>query len=150
MPYSNDGVHVQEYVYDFAVDGGSTAAAINLSDKAGYDQLPDGAVVKGVTALVVTEPDSAGDGASVEWGDETDTDGYSGAAIAKGSLTAGTVKNGEDNDAALLWNTTGDYRLFPYANTAAKRGFTISISGEALTSGKIVFMVEYLLPSNQS
>jgi len=147
MSFSNDGVHVQEYLYDFAVDGGSTAAAINLSDKAGYDQLPDGAIVKGVTALVLTS--LSGSSSTFSWGDETDVDGYSGSAIAEATLVAGYVANGEDNGAVLLWDDTNDHRLYPYANTAAKRGFTVTIGTADLTAGKVVFMVEYYLPSQQ-
>ena len=147
MSFSNDGIQVQEYVYDFAVDGGVSGTAINLSDKAGYAPLPNGAVVKGVTALVLTSV--SGTSSTVSWGDETDTDGYSGTTIAEATLVAGYVENGYANGTggALIWDDTEDSPKYPYANTDAKRGFTVLISTANLTAGKIRFMVEYLLPT---
>ena len=88
MPFKNDGVQVQEYVYDFADDGG-VIGEIVLSDKAGLDPLPVGAIVKSVTAKVLTALTSGGS-AVLSWGNGDDADGYSGAAAAVGeSATLG-------------------------------------------------------------
>jgi len=81
MAFQNDGLMVQEYTYDFAVDGGAQGSII-LNAKSGAHNIPVGAVVKEVGALVLTSVTSLGS-ATCEWGTSADTDGYSGTAIAK-------------------------------------------------------------------
>ena len=149
--FSNDGVQVQEYVYDFAVDGGSTSAAIDLSAKAGKPTLPAGAVVLGVVARVLTSCTSGGS-ATVSWGPSADADGYSGAAVAVASLAANAVFNGTEdgsNPAALLWDNTLDApKYYPVTATANTQDFTVTIATAALTAGKISFSVLYLNPAS--
>ena len=118
----------QEYVYDFAVDGG-LVSTIELSAKAGYKQLPLGAIVKNVYAVVETAVLSGGS-ATVAWGN-TDVDGYSGTAKAKAVLIA---------DAAF----TGNGTLIP--SVVVDGAFNVSIAVAALTAGKVFFMVEYTMP----
>jgi hypothetical protein len=134
---------IQEYLYDFAVDGGAMGTKV-LSDKNGRAPLPVGAILKSVTAQVITA--CVGATATVEWGN-ADTDGYSGAAIAVASLTQNAVFNGWDNGAALLWDDTNDHPIFVYIDTAANGAFNMKINTAALTAGKIVFICEYYLPA---
>lgn len=142
MPFKNDGLHVQEYVYDFDVDGGSTGA-IDLSAKDGVDPLPDNAIVSEVVAQVETAV--VGTSSTLAWGNTTDPDGYSGTAIAEASLTADVVRNGFDNAAALLWDDTNDHKIHFIANSADDRDFSVTIGTADLTAGKVRFYVAYYL-----
>lgn len=141
--WKNDGLHVQEYVYDFAVDGGA-ASVVNLAAKAGVDPLPIGAVVKGVSALVVTSVTSGGS-ATCEWGSTADTDGYSGTAIAKATLVAGYNINSEEGAGALTWDNSNDCVKSYEVTDAATGAFMFLSNVAALTAGKIVFTVQYTL-----
>lgn len=153
-PFKNGGLNVQEYVYDFAVDGGAVSS-IDLSTKDGFNALPEGAIVRAVTAKVLTACTSGGS-ATVEWGNSADTDGYSGTAIAVASLTALAVFSGyEDNAApgaliaASVTSTGGNsvtqkrYNVTSASNT---QNFIMKIAVATLTAGKIVFLVEYYYP----
>ncbi len=143
-PFKNQGVCVQEYVYDFSVDGGA-ASTIVLSDKSGVDPLPVGAIVKQVTAKVLTAFTSGGS-ATLAWGHGGDPDGYSGTAIAVASLTANSLFNGWDNAAALLWDDTNDHAI-PVAVVDASTGaVSVTIATAAMTAGKMVILVEYYFP----
>ena len=146
--FSNDGVKVQEYVYEVAVDGGGTGAK-DLSAKANKAKLPVGAIVKAVHMKVV-EQFTSGGSATLAWGNSADADGYSGVAKAVAALTDNAVFNGlEDatNPAALLWHNTDDHPV-PYAVVAANtQDFKVDVGTAAMTAGKAVFLVEYYLPS---
>jgi hypothetical protein len=142
---TNKGMYVQEYVYDFAVDGGAVGA-INLHAKATKAVIPVGAVIKAVTAKVLTACTSGG-AATVAYGNGDDADGYSGAAIAVASLTLNSLFNGWDNAAALLWDDTNDHPIPVNVSTAADGQMIMTIATAALTAGKIVFMVEYVHPA---
>ena len=139
-------IHVQEYVYDFSVDGGANGTAINLHAKDNKAVIPVGAVIKSVVAKVVTACTSGGS-ATVAWGNEDDEDGYSGSAIAVGSLTDNAIFNGWDNGAALLWDDTNDHKLYVNVADSADGEFKLTIGTAALTAGKILFLVEYYYPS---
>jgi hypothetical protein len=141
----NNGIQVQEYVYDFAVDGGATGE-IFLSSKAGYAPIPNGAIIKSVTAKVVTAFTSDGS-ATLAWGNDDDPDGYSGSAIAVASLTDNALFNGWDNASSLLWDDTNDHPI-PVAVVNTDDGeFSVTIGTAAMTAGKALFLVEYLLPT---
>ena len=142
--FKNDGLHVQEYVYDFSVDGGATGEIV-LSTKDNKAALPVGAIIKSVTAHVATQCTSGGS-ATLAWGNGDDADGYSGAGIAVASLTANALFNGWDNGAALLWDDTNDHQIPVYVADADAGKFSVTIATAALTAGKVVFMVEYLMP----
>lgn len=146
MPFKNDGVQVQEYVYDFAVDGGAQGSII-LSDKAGASNLPVGAMVLGCDAKVITAVLSGGS-ATCEWGTSGDTDGYSGTAIAKATLVADYAKNAEEGAGALLWDDTNDCSKSYVVTNAATGTFYFKINVADLTAGKLVFHVRYLLPNS--
>jgi hypothetical protein len=141
-------LHVQEYVYDFAVDGGA-AGEIVLSDNANKAAIPIGAIIKGVYARVLTAVTSDGS-ATVSWGNGDDADGYSGSAIAKASLTQNAIFNGWDNGAALLWDDSNDHPIYQYVADADDGKFSITVGTAALTAGKIAFYVEYMMPGTQS
>lgn len=144
MAFKNDGVQVQEYVYDFAVDGGAVST-ITLSNKDGVDPLPTGAIVKAVTLRVLTAFTSGGS-ATLAWGNGDDPDGYSGAGIAVASLVAGFLANGWDNASALLWDDTNDHQIPLLIDDATTGAVVVQIGTAAMTAGKAVIMVEYLLP----
>ena len=71
MPHLNAGKHVQEYVYDFAVDGGVKDVAINLHAKDNKGVIPVGAIITDVTAKVVTA--IVGSSSTVAWGNGDDS-----------------------------------------------------------------------------
>ena len=138
-------LHVEEYVYDFAVDGGSVGA-INLSAKDNMHVLPLGAVVKSVVMKVVTAFTSGG-AATVAWGPTSDADGYSGTPVAVASLTANAVFRGYEGAAALLWQDTNDHPLFYPVLVANDSDMKLTIAAAALTAGKSVLWVEYYKPT---
>lgn len=142
-PFKNQ-LHVQEYVYDFSVDGGATGE-IFLSSKSGVDPIPTGAIILAVRMKVLTAFTSGGS-ATLAWGNDDDADGYSGAAIAVASLTAGSVFNGWDNAAALLWDDTNDHPIEVNVADEDDGEVSVTIGTAAMTAGKAVIMVEYYLP----
>lgn len=117
----------QEYLYDFAVDGGAVSTIV-LSDKVGYKALPAGALVTNVYAVVETACTSGGS-ATVSWGN-ADVDGYSGTAKAVAALVG---------DAAFA----GDGALVP--SVVSDGDFSVAIAVAALTAGKVRFTVEYVM-----
>lgn len=141
--FKNDGLKVMEYVYDFDVDGGATGA-IDLSAKDGYRILPDNALVIDVVAFVETAV--AGTSSTLTWGNTTDADGYSGAAIAEATLVADYIHNGQGQATALLWDDTNDHQTYFLANSANDRDFSVTIGTADLTAGKVKFFVMYLQP----
>jgi len=144
MPFSNDGLQTEEYVYDFSDDGG-VSGEIVLSDKDRKNPIPIGAVITNVTVKVQTALTSGGS-AVLSWGNGDDADGYSGAAAAVAGFGANTLFNGHDNAAALLWDDTNDHKLEVNVADAddGKVGFTIATAD--LTAGKMVFLVDFYMP----
>lgn len=138
-------IHLQEYVYDFAVDGGVSGANIVLSNKDGSSAIPVGAIIKSVNAVVLTSV--VGTSSTVSWGSITDPDGYSGTTIAEATLVDGFSVNGWDLGAELLWDDSNDHALTPVVADANAGGFAVLISTADLTAGKIWFGVEYIMPS---
>ena len=132
--FKNDGVLVQEYLYDFAVDGGAVGT-IDLSDNAKRHALPVGAIVKAVHYRVLTAMTSGG-----------------AATLAIGDLdTAARYKAATAyNDAAYALNFVAAAAIgVPMLCDAANDGkFAVTIAGAALTAGKIGFYVEYFFPAN--
>ena len=147
MSFKNMGVQVQEYVYDFDVDGGAIGEIV-LSTKANKAAIPVGAIIKRVVAKVVTAFTSGGS-ATLEWGNGDDPNGYSGATIAVASLTDNALFNGYDNAAALLWDDTNDHPIDVNVADAADGSFSVTIATAAMTAGKAIFLVEYYMPSEQ-
>lgn len=143
MGFRNAGKLVQEYIYDFAVDGGNTGA-IDLSAKAGYDPLPQGAIVTDVHLKVITAV--TGTSSTVAVGNTTDPDGYM-VAIAEGTLVDEAVIRVGEQAGALMWDDTNDHMISFLVNSANDAVFSITIGTANLTAGKILFFVEYYLPS---
>lgn len=141
--YAGNKLHMQKFVYDFSEDGGATGT-IDLSAKANASILPDNALVKEVHYFVETAV--SGTSSTVAWGNTTDADGYSGAAIAEAALGADAVGNGAGNAAALLWDDTNDHYIPFLCNSANDQDFVVTIGTADLTAGKIHFFVEYFLP----
>lgn len=140
-------LHVQEYMYDFAVDGG-TAGAFNLHAKDGKSVIPIGAVISNVTFKVVTACTADGS-ATFTIGNGDDADGYAthGSPIAVATLADNYVNNASGLDSALLWDGTNDH-MIPYAVTTEAQGkFIATIATANFTAGKIVFWVEYYMPT---
>ena len=133
----------QEYLYDFSVDGGATGA-IDLSGKAGYPTLPEGAVVQRVFAIVETAV--VGTSSTLAWGNTTDPDGYH-VAVAEASLTANSIHNHQDATAALLYDDTNDHEIYyRVSSTAGNQDFSCTIGTANLTAGKVRFVVEGYFP----
>jgi hypothetical protein len=145
MAVISNKIHLQEYIYDFAVDGGVKDANIILSNKAGYDPIPVGAIIQSVTAVVVTTV--TGSSSTVSWGNASTADGYSGTTIAEGTLVDNFLVNGWDLGASLLWDDTNDHALTPRVADANSGAFVVLISTGNLTAGKIWFGVQYIMPS---
>ena len=152
MSISNK-IQVQEYVWDFAVDGGAVGA-FNLHAKDNKAVIPVGAIVKRVLAKVLTTCTSGGS-ATLIWGNGSDTDGFSGTAIAVASLTANAVFCGNEDHStpgALLFSSIGTTpatvvdKAGLVVTSAAAGQFVATVGTAALTAGKIVFVVEYFLP----
>ena len=140
------GIQVMEYVFDFGVDGGVSGSNIILSDKVGSENIPIGATIKSVIAVVETA--IVGSSSTVSWGTTGSADGYSGTTIAEATLVEHFLVNGWDLGASLLWDDTNDHMLTPFVTNAAGGSFVVLISTAALTAGKIVFQVEFLFPLN--
>src|SRR5690606_38705839 len=121
MGFKNDGVHVQQYVYDFAVDGGVKDANIELSAKAGYERLPVGAIIKAVTAKV--EAAVVGTSSTLAWGHSANPDAYSGTTIAEASLTLNSIHNGWRTANSELWDDSEDSQKNVLVSTSALGSF---------------------------
>lgn len=145
-PFKNKELCVQEYVYDFSVDGGAVST-ITLSSKSGVDPLPVGAIVKSVSAQVLTAFTSGGS-ATLSWGNGDSVTAYSGTAIAVASLTANAVFNGMGNGSSSLWDDTQDSPKLLYIDDATTGAVVVAIATAAMTAGKMVLCVEYYLPKS--
>lgn len=114
-------------VYDFAVDGGGTAA-ITLRG----DRVPSGAII--VDALLNVETALSG-------GTATDT-------IQLGSEAANDIQAAAARNGAP-WSTTGAKRLSLTATaapvkTTAQRALTLTVNTSAVTAGKFTLIVWYV------
>lgn len=152
--FKNGGVKIAEYVYDFAVDGG-TQKAYALAAKANKASLPLGCLVKSVTAKVVTQV--LGAGLTMKYGNTTLDTGYSGPVIAVATLVDNYVANGAEvvaTPAGHLFTLFNN--VVPHAQSkapypvlvAADADFVVTIGGGNATAGKVVFLVEYMMPSS--
>lgn len=123
-------VQVMKALYSYAVQGGSTAASVNLKDVDGKDAvLPDNAVITKVIFDVLTAPTSTGS-ATIAFGANSTTDLKAATAIA--SYT-GLV-------AGIPVGTAGTS-----VKTTAQRTLTATIGTADLTAGKINVFVEYYI-----
>lgn len=128
MAHEKNLVLVQEYEYDFAVDGGATGV-IDLSAKANKSVLPVGAVR--VSSHVIIQTAFVGSGASAKFGTTADTADYAAnAAVASYSLNA--IFN--DTTPVVVSSTSDDCLL--------------TIAGGALTAGKAKVLIEFIVPNS--
>lgn len=136
--------HFQKYTWDFAVDGGAVST-IELSNNANKADLPVGAIVKNVTAVIKTALASPAGASTISWGNGDAVDNYSGT-VATTAMALNTVINGYDYAASALWDDSNDHPIYVYVDDATTGSFNITIGTAAMTAGKIDFLVEYLLP----
>lgn len=137
-------LHVQEYLYDFSVDGGA-ASTIDLSAKLNVDPLPQGAIVHDVTLKVITLVASGG-AATLTVGNTTDPNGYM-ESIALGTLTDEAVLTVGEQAGVLLWDDTNDHMIKFLVNSTNDAVFSVTIGTADYTAGKILFYVAYYMPS---
>lgn len=135
--------HTQEYLYDFSVDGGAQGV-IDLSAKAGYAPLPQGAIVENVSLKVITAV--VGSSSTVAVGVTTNADGFM-EAIAEGTLVDEYVTSIGVQAGALMWDDTNDHKIPFLVNSADDADFQITIATGDLTAGKILFWVDYYMPT---
>ncbi len=125
--FKNDGPEVQEYEYDFDVDGG-LVSALDLSAKAGAKVLPIGAFVKAVYYSV-----------------ETAIVGTS-STLAAGNTTSATTYEAATAEATLIADYAIDTSTTPFmVNSVGDQDFLVTIGTAALTAGKVKYWVEYLV-----
>lgn len=136
-------MHVQEYLYDFDEDGG-LVSTIDLSAKEGFAPLPQGALVENVSLKVITAV--VGSTSSMAAGNTTDPNGYM-EAIAEATLVDEFVSRVGQQAGALMWDDTNDHMLTFLVNSDDDAVFSIDITGNALTAGKVLFWVNYYSPS---
>lgn len=142
--FRNDGIHVQEYLYDFDVDGGTDDTKIDLSAKAGVAPLPQGAIVLNVHLKVIDAV--VGTSSTIIVGNTTDPDGFY-QAIGEATLVDEFVTSGGVQAGVLIWDDTNDHLIPFLVNSDDDADFQILIGTADLTAGKMLFMVEYLMPS---
>lgn len=121
--------YTQEFLWDFAVNGGA-ATAHDLGD------LPLGAVVTDIGYVCEAAITSAGSGATVILGTTDDDNGFIASLDAENVFTLLATKS--QKSAANQ----------PQVNDAASRDVVLTIGGEAATAGKVRFLISYYLPSN--
>jgi len=130
--WGQDGIQSKEYVYDFAVDGGASGASIDLAKGAG---LPSGAHLLDVYYYMQTAFTSDGS-AVVALGD----------AASSGSIVSATAYNNSAYTlAALNKDSAGQPRVC--SSTSCKP--LLSITGAALTAGKVKIHYVYVVPSGR-
>ncbi len=140
----NVGRQVQEYIYDFAVDGGTDDTKIDLSAKAGYAPIPQGAIVLNVHAKVIDAV--VGTSSTLIVGNTTDPNGFM-EAIAEATLVDEYVTSAGVQAGVLLWDDTNDHLIPFLVNSANDADFQVLIGTADLTAGKVLFLVEYLAPT---
>jgi hypothetical protein len=115
-------------VYDFAVDGGAVSTITLRGDK-----IPQGAVIVDSLITVQTVLTSGG-GATVGISSEGASDIQSAAAISGAPWsTAGSKHGSLDADSAPI-------------TTTAERSLAAVVATAALTAGKFIVLVTYVIP----
>lgn len=127
MSFKNDGVLVQEYEYDYAVDGGATGV-FTLSSKANKAALDADSKVVVLRVDSHVETAFVGSGASAILGPSADTDKY----------IALTDVSGFSLNALFAYSTP---IVISASNLADCK---MTLSGGALTAGKLKVMVQYV------
>jgi hypothetical protein len=128
--FRNAGLQVAEYEYDFAVDGGATGV-FTLSSKANKALIPEDAIVCRVTTRVVTA--FTGTDASASVGNSAGAATYLALRDVDGAAADGL---GADQLAA--------YTTQFVADALNERDVLVTVSGGAITAGKLKVLVEFL------
>lgn len=128
MAHIKNQLVVQEYEYDFAVDGGATGVK-TLSSKANKTTLPEGAVR--VQSHVLVQTALEGSSASAKVG-TTASDADYAANAAVSSYTTNAIFN--DATSVVVGSTS--------------KNVILTISGAPLTAGKLKVLVSYILPNS--
>lgn len=124
----NAGLQVQEYEWDFAVQGGATGSYV-LSDRPNKEPIEIGAIVKAVDIKVLTAITGAGTAAI-------------GSGAASATYKAAAASAGLVVDSLTVYST-------PFVVTSENLGkVTLAIAGATLTAGKIKVLVEFLNPAS--
>jgi len=66
------------------------------------------------------------------------------------SLVAEANFNGWDNAAALIWDDTNDHAIHKTVENTDDGEFSVTIGTNALTAGKVKFMVDFYMPGQAS
>ena len=140
MGFEKGKTLTNKYEWDFAVDGGATAAIAmrNL----GYNDIVSGCHITKMTLVVETEVTSGGT-PTIVIGNTTDADGYFADVKAmvftggKAALQQGEVAG------ALIWDDTNDHKIV-YSPTAANDlDLNVTVGTAALTAGKLTLYVDF-------
>jgi len=129
MAFPKNQLLIQEYEYDFAVDGGATGV-FDLSSKANKADLPVGAIRKSAHVLVQTA--LVGVGASAKLG-TTASDATFAANAGVGTYSLNAIFN----------NTTA-----VAVSAASGADCVMTVAGAPLTAGKLKVLVEFILPNS--
>lgn len=145
MPSKNSNVHVQEYVYDFSVSGGTNGSAIALDGLTNKEPIPVGAIIKDVNVWVETALTS-GAAATISLGNGDSATGYL-SAVAYTSFSANAVLGASGQASSLLWDDS-NHNIEPFYVADADDGSIDFLINDAdLTAGKLTVLVEYYFPS---
>jgi hypothetical protein len=136
----------KEYLWDFDVDGGATGNLTLRATDPNGNALPEGFVVSKVSAVV--EEQLSPTGGEVTFGTTTDPNGYLDNIRAAYNALNSVVRSGEVAG-ALLWDDTNDHEIdYRIPSTADDKAVVMDIGTNALTQGKIRFIVEGYYPSD--
>ena len=131
--FLNDGMQVQQYLYDFSADGGAIST-IDLSAKENYSVLPAGSIVLNCVLAVETTFTSGGS-ATLDVGNGDDPNGYL-AGMAVADLSANSVFTAAQQAGALLWDNSNDAPLAIHVDDSADGQVTVDIATATMTAGK--------------
>ncbi len=137
-------MHMQQYLYDFAVDGG-LVSTIDLSAKANHDPLPVGAVVSGVSVYAETAVTSGG-APTIDIGNGDDVDGYI-DGMTPALLAVDLVVTSGALPGVLLWDDTNDHEIHLFIDDATTGKVQLTIVTAALTAGKLWVTVFFYMPT---
>jgi hypothetical protein len=143
--WKNNGIVVQEYLYDFSVHGGTLNTDIEISNAS--NRLPVGAIL--IDAHFDFEAAIVGSSSTFAVGNATTNVGYL-PATAEATLVLDYIGSAAKNASTLLWDNSGD-ALIPYRIADADKSKVIVRIGTAsLTAGKCRVFLWFLNPSAQA
>ena len=137
--FRNEGMFVEEYVYDVTGGDSGGTGEVTLYDKANHRVLPLGSIV--LDFVMHVETAFVGATATMDIGDGDDPNGYA-EAIAVAALTADSLHRAGSVAGALIWDDTNDHLIGKYVTAAADGQISVTVNTAAFTAGKahIYFM----------